>query len=78
MTWPPQPPNLSPIELVWDQLDRDVRKMQLKNIFDLFDYLKIAWDALPESYFKLLILRIPRICSAVIKAKGGYFNESKI
>jgi hypothetical protein len=25
-----------------------------------------------------LVERIPRVCKAVIKAKGGYFEESKI
>jgi hypothetical protein len=25
-----------------------------------------------------LIERMPRVCKAVIKAKGGYFEESKI
>nr|XP_046234223.1 GTPase IMAP family member 4-like [Scatophagus argus] len=48
MTWPPQSPDLIPVEMVWvDHLMR-------------------------------LTERTPRACKAVIKAKGGYFEESKI
>ena len=28
MTWPPQSPNLNPIEMVWDELDRRVKEKQ--------------------------------------------------
>ena len=28
MTWPPQSPDLNPIEMVWDELDRKVKEKQ--------------------------------------------------
>ena len=28
MTWSPQSPNLNPIEMVWDELDRKVKEKQ--------------------------------------------------
>uniref|UniRef100_A0A4W5NFI6 Tc1-like transposase DDE domain-containing protein n=1 Tax=Hucho hucho TaxID=62062 RepID=A0A4W5NFI6_9TELE len=28
LTWPPQSPDLNPIEMVWDELDRRVEKKQ--------------------------------------------------
>ncbi|MGH0123553.1 UNVERIFIED_CONTAM: hypothetical protein FKN15_012959 [Acipenser sinensis] len=30
------------------------------------------------SFLLKLVNRMPRVCEAVIKAKGGYFEESKI
>jgi hypothetical protein len=30
MTWPPQSPNLNPIEMVWDESDRRVKEKQQK------------------------------------------------
>jgi transposase len=61
MTWPPQSPDLSPIETVWDELDRRVKEKQPTSaqILELFE-------------------RMPRVCKAAIKAKGGYFEESQI
>lgn len=78
MTWPPQSPDLSPIELAWDELDRRVRERRPANQKQLFEYLKSEWQQLPGTYFKKLLQRMPQICHAVIKAKGGYFDESKI
>ncbi|KAI3368888.1 hypothetical protein L3Q82_025870 [Scortum barcoo] len=33
--WPPQSPDLSPTELVWDELDRSVRKAHVPQISSL-------------------------------------------
>ena len=78
MTWPPRSPDLSPIELAWDELDRKVRSRRFRNEKELFKYLKSEWEQLTSAYFKKLLQRLPQICKAVIKARGGYFDESKI
>ena len=31
-----------------------------------------------KAFLMKLVERMPRVCKAVIKAKGGYFEESKI
>ena len=71
MTWPPESPDLNPIEMVWDELDHRVEKKQLSICGNSFKTVGNAFQA-------NLVERMPRLCIAVIKAKGGYFEESKI
>lgn len=78
MKWPPQSPDLSPIELAWDELDRRVRAQHPKSEKELFEALSTEWNKFPNSYFEKLLQRMPRICTALLKVKGGYFDESKI
>lgn len=78
MTWPPQSPDLSPIELAWDELDRRVREKRPSSEKELFVCLKEGWERISGDYWKKLLERMPKLCSAVIKAKGGYFDESGI
>jgi transposase len=62
MTWPPQSSDLNPIEMVWDELDRRVREKKPTS----------------DQHSSLIWLRECKVCKAVIKAKGGYFEESQI
>ena len=56
MTWPPQSPNLNPVEMVWDELGHRVKEKQSPSAQHL-------WELQGK---------------AVIKTKGGYFEEYKI
>jgi hypothetical protein len=78
MEWPPQSPDLNPIELLWDELDRKVREMQPTSAKHLWECLQNAWESIPQSCLSKLTERMVRVCRAVITAKGGYFPESKI
>ena len=41
--------------------------------------LKVTcWKTISGDDLMKLMERIPRVCKAVIKAKGGYFEESKV
>ena len=70
MTLPPQSPDFNPIEMVWDELDRTVKEKQPTRAQHMWKLLQDCWKSIPE--------RMPSVCKAVIKAKGGYFEESKI
>jgi transposase len=59
LEWPSQSPDLNPLELIWDEIDRQVQKQKPTSI-----------PALKE-----LVERLPRVLKAVIEAEGGYFNE---
>ena len=71
MTWPPQSPDLNPIEIVWDELDCRVKEKQLSICGNSFKTVRKAFQV-------KLVERMPRVGKAVTKAKGGYFEESKI
>ena len=78
MTWPPQSPDLNPIELLWDQLDRQVRKSCPLSQKDLWKKLQEEWQKITKTTLDKLVARLPKLCEAVIKNKGGHIDESKI
>ena len=79
MTWPPQSPDLNPIELVRDKLDRRAKAKQPTSDVYLWKLLQESWKNILGDYLVKLVNRMPRICETVIKAKGEPdFEESKI
>lgn len=78
MEWPPQSPDINPIELLWDELDRQAKLLHSTSEKLLFDNLKIAWDNLGVETLRKLVNRMPRICEAIIKAGGGHFDEKTL
>ena len=78
MTWPPQSPDLNPIEMVWGELDRRVKAKGPTSAKHLWELLQDCWKTISGDYLLKLIKRMPRVCEAVIKAKGGYFEEPRI
>jgi hypothetical protein len=41
----------------------------------MWELLHDSWKSIPG---KKLVEKMPRVCKAVIKEKGGYFDESQI
>ena len=78
MEWPAQSPDLNPIELLWEQLDRMVRKKCPSSQSDLWEVLQEAWGDIYSDYLNKLIARMPNFCKAVIAANGEFFDESKV
>ena len=72
ITWP------KPNQMVWDEMDRIVKAKGPTSAQHLWELLKDCWKTISGDYLMKLIERMPRVCKAVIKAKGGYFEESKI
>ena len=73
VTWPPQSPDLNPIEMVWDESDRRVEEKQPTSAQHMWELLQDCWKSIPGDYFMM-----PKVCKAVIKAKGSYFEKYKI
>lgn len=78
MVWPSQSPDLSPIELLWDELDRKAKQRLPQNENMLWKYLQDAWQQITPDCLMNLIERMPRICNAVICAKGGHIDEKNL
>ncbi|CDQ60383.1 unnamed protein product [Oncorhynchus mykiss] len=47
MTWPPQSPNLNPIEMVWDELDCRVKEKQPTSAQHMWVLLQDCWKSIP-------------------------------
>lgn len=78
MEWPPQSPDLNPIELLWEELDRRVRNLKPTSLPGLWNCLKEAWSNIEQQTLEKLVERMPKLCRAVIKAKGGHFQENRL
>ena len=76
MTWSPQSSNLNQIEMVWDELDRRVKEKQPTK--QPSSICGNSFKTVGKAFQVKLIERMPSVCKAVIKTKGGYFEESKI
>ena len=68
MTWPPQSPDLNQIETVWDEFDRRVKEKQPT----IASICGNSFKTVGKAFQVKLIEIIPRVCKAVIKAKGSY------
>ena len=75
MEWPPQSPDLSPIELLWEQMDREVLEKKPSSVAELVKVVKECWAEISGDVCDKLVKRMPLLCRAVIDAKGGYFDE---
>jgi transposase len=74
LPWPALSPDLNPIEHVWDELGRRVRRRV--NPPEFIDQLQRAltdeWNNIPQAFVMRLIGSMRRRCLAVINARGGH------
>ena len=47
MTWPPQSPDLNPIQMVWDEVDRRVKEKQPTSAQHTWELLQHCWKSVP-------------------------------
>ncbi len=73
LKWPPQSPDLNPIEHLWDVVEREIHIMDVQptNLQQLRDGIMSIWTKISEECFQHLVESMPRRIKAVLKTKGG-------
>jgi len=73
LKWPPQSPDLNPIEHLWWYLKRKVAEYpeDPHSIHELWNRVDAEWNKIPKEVCLNLIESMPRRIVAVLKAKGG-------
>jgi hypothetical protein len=70
MDWPPQSPDLNPIENLWSILDQKCKGRMPTDAATLYEDLNNAWKELDVDILKNLVESMPKRVAAVCKAKG--------
>ncbi len=72
LKWPPQSPDLNPIEHLWNVVEREIRIIDVHptNLQQLRDVLSIM-TKISKECFQHLVESMPQIIKTVLKAKGG-------
>ena len=76
--WPPNSPDLNPIEAVWDKMKDYVQERypslgrgKQRTHDELRAIVQEAWNSVPDEYLDDLIESMPKRCRAVLEADGG-------
>ena len=74
LVWPPQSPDISPIEHLWVNLKHAMQQYPRppSGVHELWDRVVEEWNKIPPEACQKLIESMPRRIQAVIKAKGGH------
>ena len=74
LAWPPYSPDLTPIEHMWDELDRRVRKRRNPpaTLAQLRNALIDEWNNIPMRTVNALVNSIQRRIRAATAARGGH------
>ncbi|GBP05161.1 Transposable element Tc1 transposase [Eumeta japonica] len=67
---PPQSPDLNPIEHLWEELDRRVKKRAISTKSELQKALKEEWSNIGENVTKNLVHSMPKRLNEVINQRG--------
>lgn len=72
MIWPPQSPDLNPIEAMWDYVDSRMMKSTRTSPDKMWEQLQETWNRIPRNILQKYIFSMKKRCEAVIAAKGGH------
>lgn len=74
--WPPQSPDLNPIEHLWVELKRKLSAYEKMptSILELWERVESEWNKIRKEVCVKLIESMPDRVAMVLKEKGGYTN----
>ena len=72
LSWPPQSPDLNPIEHLWEYMERQLQDTHSTNKRQLWLNLRNVWDSIPPTILSHLVESMPSRLEAVIKARGSH------
>lgn len=70
LEWVSSSPDLSPIETLWHEMKKVLRKHPARTIPELKQKLQDIWDSFTPEFCQGLVNTMPQRISAVIKNKG--------
>ena len=73
LEWPPQSPDLNPIEHLWQYLKSQLAGYEKEptSMHEMWQRVEAEWNKIPTEVCLNLIESMPRRIAAVLKAKGG-------
>ena len=71
LEWPPQCPDLNPIEHLWILLDKKIGNRVFTKKEDFKKAVVKSWSNIDNNQIKCLVESMPKRLLDVIKAKGG-------
>ena len=71
LAWPPNSPDLNPIENLWGFVTRLLPRTPVHSADELFERVNAAWARIPYSLVRALFRSVPRRIQEVIQRKGN-------
>lgn len=79
MVWLPQSPDLNPIKLLREELDRNVGNYCGPSWGEeIWNALCESWSNISQETTNKLIARMPRLVKKVIECKGGFSDQKSV
>ena len=70
--WPPQSPDLNPIENLWKIVKTEINKLKLKKKDEIQEQLNKSWNSIDLAKCKSLVVSMPKRIDEVLANKGGW------
>ena len=74
LSWPPQSPDLNPIENLWSIVKRNVENRSPKDLEELEMFMVEKWERIPDEILESLVDSMPGRCEAIFRENGERIN----